>query len=202
MRRLAWAALCAAGVLGWGGSAGAAVVYSESGTLHVGCAPVHCTEDTFQIGSIGLAPFPQDAQGAGAYHYELTFSDPSVILTIRSQITDYSGFDRFVDGSFDIGGDGFGFGTLDPSFHATPTGFAGDFVVPPTSDVTVFVDGHARRTRTVYRKGIYIDGLFSIPAPEYTFTISSVPEPATWALMLAGFLGLGAALRRQRIVGA
>jgi hypothetical protein len=54
------------------------------------------------------------------------------------------------------------------------------------------------RTRVVYREGIYIDGLFSIPAPQYTFTISSIPEPHTWALMLAGFFAFGAALRGRR----
>ncbi len=30
------------------------------------------------------------------------------------------------------------------------------------------------------------------------FVLSTVPEPAAWALMLAGFAGLGAALRRRR----
>jgi PEP-CTERM motif len=31
-----------------------------------------------------------------------------------------------------------------------------------------------------------------------TFT-TAVPEPATWAMMLAGFGGLGAAMRRRRV---
>jgi hypothetical protein len=30
----------------------------------------------------------------------------------------------------------------------------------------------------------------------------AVPEPATWAMMLIGFFGLGAALRRRRAAGA
>ncbi|HEY7901172.1 MAG TPA: PEPxxWA-CTERM sorting domain-containing protein [Caulobacteraceae bacterium] len=30
-------------------------------------------------------------------------------------------------------------------------------------------------------------------------TLSAVPEPAAWALMLAGFAGLGAAMRRRRV---
>jgi hypothetical protein len=30
------------------------------------------------------------------------------------------------------------------------------------------------------------------------FTGGSVPEPATWAMMLLGFLGMGVALRRRR----
>lgn len=31
------------------------------------------------------------------------------------------------------------------------------------------------------------------------FRLAEVPEPATWTLMLTGFLGLGAALRRRRV---
>ena len=32
-------------------------------------------------------------------------------------------------------------------------------------------------------------------------TVSSVPEPGAWAMLLAGFLGLGTALRRARRPG-
>jgi hypothetical protein len=43
-------------------------------------------------------------------------------------------------------------------------------------------------------------GAFDAPVQVGTWsvTISAVPEPAAWALMLAGFAGLGLALRRQR----
>lgn len=34
------------------------------------------------------------------------------------------------------------------------------------------------------------------------FRVTAVPEPATWALMLSGFFGLGAVLRRRRAVVA
>lgn len=34
------------------------------------------------------------------------------------------------------------------------------------------------------------------------FRLAEVPEPGAWALMLTGFLGLGAALRRRRAVAA
>jgi hypothetical protein len=43
-------------------------------------------------------------------------------------------------------------------------------------------------------------------APEtklnYSITVSPAPEPTTWALMIAGFAGIGAALRRRRQVVA
>ena len=44
------------------------------------------------------------------------------------------------------------------------------------------------------------DGNFSDNSGEYWITVTQlgVPEPATWAIMLAGFGGLGAALRQRR----
>ncbi|HEX7947292.1 MAG TPA: PEPxxWA-CTERM sorting domain-containing protein, partial [Phenylobacterium sp.] len=33
-------------------------------------------------------------------------------------------------------------------------------------------------------------------------TTGGVPEPATWAMMILGFGGIGAVLRRRRVLGA
>ncbi len=43
-----------------------------------------------------------------------------------------------------------------------------------------------------------LDGPDPIHSIDFTLTLTSVPEPATWALMLLGFGGMGAALRRRR----
>jgi hypothetical protein len=44
------------------------------------------------------------------------------------------------------------------------------------------------------------DGLGPPPDPTHTidFSLTAVPEPASWAMMLVGSFGLGAALRRRR----
>ena len=39
-------------------------------------------------------------------------------------------------------------------------------------------------------------------AGDGAISLGAVPEPATWAMMLTGFFGLGAALRRSRRTGA
>jgi hypothetical protein len=38
----------------------------------------------------------------------------------------------------------------------------------------------------------------SLTAPPPAVTTPGVPEPATWALMLGGFMGVGSLLRRNR----
>jgi hypothetical protein len=46
--------------------------------------------------------------------------------------------------------------------------------------------------------------LYGKPLPDASFTIQgvAVPEPATWAMMLIGFFGLGSLLRRRRSLAA
>jgi hypothetical protein len=44
----------------------------------------------------------------------------------------------------------------------------------------------------------YHDGILSGPNMTLSFSLVPVPEPATWAMMLAGFGGLGVVLRRRR----
>ena len=55
---------------------------------------------------------------------------------------------------------------------------------PLTSGISLLVDGHEA---TIPLTGVVRIG-----------TLVAVPEPATWAMMLLGFAGLGGALRRRR----
>jgi hypothetical protein len=48
----------------------------------------------------------------------------------------------------------------------------------------------------------YADAIYSVGGNTQGFVLGGVPEPATWAMMLAGFGGLGAMLRRRRQVAA
>ncbi len=51
---------------------------------------------------------------------------------------------------------------------------------------------------TIIDYGVNNDGSFFNDSTGLALTVTSVPEPATWALVLAGFGGLGAALRARR----
>ncbi len=216
MRRLGWAALCAA--LASAGTANAAVVYFESGTLAAPiCSPAFCRPGDFHVGGDGpFRPFGgylnnprSDFQGAGAYHWELVL-DPSLIDIDHVDVPTWDSWDEYwSDGTFS-GQDSPIFGPA--PYIVTATGIEGTFTVAPISDQTFsgFItqsDGYGG-TITVplqvhridrYYTGVQIDGsvLSGIGTP-YIFTITAIPEPETWALMLGGLFGLGAALRRHR----
>jgi hypothetical protein len=54
-----------------------------------------------------------------------------------------------------------------------------------------------------YRTGVFALTRFDANRPgNGTLTISAIPEPASWALMIAGFGLVGSALRRRKAVAA
>jgi hypothetical protein len=57
------------------------------------------------------------------------------------------------------------------------------------------------RTGTSFQVGLPSGDTF-VRQDDRAFSLASVPEPQTWALMLLGFGAAGAALRRRRVVSA
>ena len=100
---------------------------------------------------------------------------------------------------------------LDQEFHISSVGF-----VSGTSDVAdvigfrnIFPGGsstgfHYFANGAFSTPGVYGAMLLSTDASRLTVTLvrDGVPEPATWAMMLAGFFGLGGVLRRRRALSA
>ena len=93
--------------------------------------------------------------------------------------------------------------------------FDADTSVPIDANGLIFAIGpnpvgyETSQQFTVYKVGAGYDagffGAASSVAPQYysfndavSVAIAAVPEPATWAMMLLGFFGLGAALRMSR----
>jgi hypothetical protein len=150
------------------------------------------------------------SSGGGAYDYDLfagsgvTFSpDQTITLSGLSGVTDAS----VISGS-DLYNDGFtlsSFTSTEVVFEAPPTMFT---IHGSTTSGTLEVDSSVLTTGTV---DYSIDTTVFGTGGTSTFTFSgtvdgpvgaAVPEPATWAMALLGFAGLGfAAHRRAKLKG-
>lgn len=195
MRKLALAAMCAAGTMVAAGQASAAVVDFEdlapgfygsqvvSGGLHVG--------------------------GGGGHFDVITSSDPAA--------TGSSGQEAF----FEDGGVGNPFRILGSALYISVdlNGAAGEtltigsaFVQPLNSlTQTLVLDDDLSTFQTLFLPaplvvgfGIFISsnsGPFTVDNVVYSrpASLGAVPEPASWALMIAGFGMAGAGLRRRRV---
>lgn len=85
----------------------------------------------------------------------------------------------------------------DYSSFLTPTGFSLLIDTPDNATCNPY-KGPAYFCEHVYLDSFYLDGaVLSEPVP-YVITITAVPEPAAWAIMIAGFGLAGGALRWRR----
>jgi hypothetical protein len=205
-------ALCAAAMAGaWAAPAASATLisnYEDAGGLRHFCLEGldPCPPDTFQLGVDVGRDTAADIFAPGTYHYSFTV-DPSAVSHVSVGLLDFGFYDFSIDGmaQFGPGGTGDGIGQIQPLSPptATPTGFEGDFVIPENFDVTTVVTENGVdpvvRRGAIFGYGFEIQGWTLGPqGTAYDLTISQVPEPATWAMMLLGFLGVGAAVRRRR----
>ncbi len=161
------------------------------------------------------------APAAAVETLSATFTQPDGGVTTRS----YDGVVRLT-----VSGTGFAKGnslndafydvasaTRDPDYYQLTFGTAPLVAYDPSQDATNFIvgsvpaysathsysflldTGAATPTRLHFGVG---DGAFGDNGGAYTITVS-VPEPASWAMMLAGFGVVGLALRwRSRVVAA
>jgi hypothetical protein len=105
--------------------------------------------------------------------------------------------DYFADGTYDTGFTDYYDGVPISSPVATSYGLKGSFSTP--------ADYITRYTNDYYEVGNYSTYLWfeltyaddAVGKP-YRFILSTAPEPSTWAMMLLGVFGLGAALRASR----
>jgi hypothetical protein len=142
---------------------------------------------------------------------------PLKALVVASSVVDNTGNDAY--GQYIIGvnapqGSGFGISNGGGSYGGTDT-YNGsvDFSVMANqiNTVTIFASGYVNGT-TSGHVDIYADPVFSFAAPVdgYSLAFSNgigngavaevpagVPEPASWAMMIAGFGLAGAVLRRR-----
>lgn len=111
------------------------------------------------------------------------FSDPNAVNGTFFEDINSSGL---ISGEYDdASGHSHGF-----IFNSNTDVFT-DLNVPGATDVSAFGINDAGQ---VVLNTFNSDGV----ATNYLYSPGGVPEPATWALMLTGFFGLGSLLRRQR----
>lgn len=190
MGRSAWAALAAIGSLAVAGHAAA---------LTLGSCASGCVTDA---GSLFNVDYTVPADGR-TYRWELWTDTPGVLITLSSPNETFdadtvsNGDGTFHSDAFLLGA-GFDWDETEAPSHTTiftrtlmsnfdhcgPTSPAGEICAAQFN-----VWGNGAFVSTDSREDIKI-----------FFSSVAVPEPATWALMIGGFFGLGAALRRGRAV--
>ena len=192
MRRLGWVALCAAGMLAWAGSVGAVTIYNCLG----GCV---IADGTFAADYT----IPSDGQ---AYQWDFFVSDPSVSVSLRSPNEVFS-IEKVSNGDgtthTELGGAPYSWQEAVAPGHTTIRVWAAaDFnTCGPASPFGAV----CATTQNVWGNGTQLEasrngvGLRYPDTVTVHLTIAGVPEPATWAMMLVGFFGLGSALRRRRV---
>jgi hypothetical protein len=170
--------------------------------------------DTFNDLSFGLGPYSL-GRSIGPYGYTVSASQTLDITDVDSKnmstayIEDVV-FDNFTGGAFAIGGEVFGSNTY------------GDLISPISSIVvTVTAQGGLTQTQTILNpiRTTYFGFVSSTPITALSIfggqnnvvyatvdnltlgspAVSGVPEPASWAMLIAGFGLTGAAMRRRRI---
>ncbi|MGB3583610.1 MAG: PEP-CTERM sorting domain-containing protein [Roseiarcus sp.] len=107
-------------------------------------------------------------------------------------------------------GQSFTFTSVDGTFDGTPTVFDGATFWNPDQDTgDLHLDSFSPYFGDILYTGMessptFKTGSFDIGDGEfsYTLTISAVPEPSTWGLMLLGFAGLGFAGYRRSVKAA
>lgn len=191
MGKAFWAALCAAGALVWAGSAGAVTL----GQCLAGC---FIPDGNFAADYLVLS-------NGQAYQWDLVVSDPSVSVSLTSPNEVFS-IEKVSNGDgtthTQIGGAFYSWQeAIAPGHTVIRVRGAADFnTCGPASPFGVVcattqnVWGNGTELK-VSRNGV---GLRFPDTVTVYLTVTGVPEPATWAMMLTGFLGLGAGLRKQR----
>ena len=193
MRHILLAALATAAI-GFGTPASAAVLVADGITYDLTLDSITngglTGNFTLAISGINTA---SDTEGGRTGINAFAFNDPAVGTAVSGTS---SGFTFMTGGLNSTGCDGSG-----NFFCFTNTGWSGGSPLPSSLSLQFNVTSNMAGSWTSWTPDFKIDwtgsknnyDLVSLPIP-----VDGVPEPATWALMLLGFGGIGMAVRRGR----
>jgi hypothetical protein len=185
-RRLVGFVLAAA-VLSSAASAGAAITYTVDQTIGVGSLTGTIQTDG-AIGTLG-------ASDITAWNLELNGDGASINLTNGNSSVFDPGADLTASAKnlfFNFDGSDGGYFLFEQSF-----GSGTHYACEATANQNVCFQG-----ATVTPVSIFDSTAQNVPRAGNQVIGTAVPEPATWAIMLVGFGGLGAAIRSRRRVAA
>jgi hypothetical protein len=148
-----------------------------------------------------LLQVPIGTVPVGSYNVSMSSNVP-ILLFEFGNLLNVESEQFFPDGSY-MGGDENSF--EDTLFSVNPTDEGHPFTdqevgsVPPTSVFEEFYypSGPLYSIATTTVDSSYISLATEMPGGEATITLTAVPEPATWAIMLAGFGLMGLVLRAR-----
>jgi hypothetical protein len=158
--------------------ASAASATTKDFTFYDGATPVATGSFSYATGDTGVLGYTDLTS------FSLTVAGETYDLADVLSLTDYvwfaydTGANSFDTNTNSCGYDGCGFVSIMSAINSSGTD--GFFFNPPPGGYEEYLTGTPGSTTS------------------YAITGGGVPEPAEWALMLAGFAGLGAAMRLRR----
>lgn len=221
MRRFVLASLLVSSAVAVAAPAAAQITtFTNRGAFAGAAAPLStvdfesfATDTSFRTSPVDAGPFSVRVVGTTASNTSYNFVDVAPAASSESDVNGTNNLRVFTDATssfffqFDNPTTAFGadFRSFNDSSLRTLIFVDGMQITPPVSPMsgalTFFGFTSTSAFSTVEFRGVQND-VFGIDDVSFSRATAAVPEPATWAMMLFGFGGLGYSMRRRSSAGS